>query len=143
MRTGISSPSSAVRASTRQFDEPVGIAIDKNGVVYVAIPGTSAFKFPAGGYENILTFIPDKQWDVYGWFGQSLDNKPFIAVDDNLHVFITDPEGYRVMEFDREGRSSAPGAITAIPARTLGWLPASQWMRMGASGSQTACSTAS
>jgi sugar lactone lactonase YvrE len=41
---------------------------------------------------------------VYGWFGQSLDNKPFIAVNDDLHVFITDPEGYRVMEFDNDGK---------------------------------------
>ena len=50
-----------------------------------------------------MSFVPGKQWDVYGWFGQSLDNKPFIAVDDNLHVFITDPDGYRVMEFDNDG----------------------------------------
>jgi hypothetical protein len=34
---------------------------------------------------------------------QSLDNKPFIAVNDDLHVFITDPDGYRVMEFDPSG----------------------------------------
>ena len=53
--------------------------------------------------ETSLTFIPDKQWDVYGWFGQSLDNKPFIAVNDDLHVFITDPDGYRVIEFDSNG----------------------------------------
>jgi len=50
-----------------------------------------------------LSFIPDKQWDVYGWFGQSLDNKPFIAVNDALHVFITDPDGLRIMEFDPNG----------------------------------------
>ena len=53
--------------------------------------------------EGSLTFIPDKQWDVYGWFGELLDNKPFIAVNDDLHVFITDPDGYRVMEFDPNG----------------------------------------
>ncbi len=53
--------------------------------------------------DGNLSFVPDKQWDVYGWFGQSLDNKPFIAVNDDLHVFITDPDGYRVMEFDPNG----------------------------------------
>jgi sugar lactone lactonase YvrE len=52
---------------------------------------------------NSLVFVPEKQWDVYGWFGQSLDNKPFIAVNDDLHVFNTDPEGFRVMEFDPAG----------------------------------------
>lgn len=87
-----------------EFDEPVGLAIDRNGVVYVADTWNQRIQvFLPVDIENILTFIPDKQWDVYGWFGQSLDNKPFIAVDDNLHVFITDPEGYRVMEFDRDG----------------------------------------
>ena len=32
-----------------------------------------------------------------------MDNKPFIAVGLNGHVFITDPEGYRILEFDGEG----------------------------------------
>jgi predicted membrane-bound mannosyltransferase/DNA-binding beta-propeller fold protein YncE len=87
-----------------QFDEPVGIAIDRNGYVYVADTWNQRVQvFLPVDVENILTFIPEKQWDVYAWFGQSLENKPFIAVDDNLHVFITDPEGYRVVEFDSEG----------------------------------------
>lgn len=87
-----------------EFDEPVGIAIDKNGFVYVTDTWNQRIQvFLPVDTAGILTFIPDKQWDVFGWFGQSLDNKPFIAVDDNLHVFITDPEGYRVMEFDRDG----------------------------------------
>ncbi|HXQ33825.1 MAG TPA: hypothetical protein VN843_07430, partial [Anaerolineales bacterium] len=30
-------------------------------------------------------------------------NKPFIAVGPNEHVFITDPEGYRVIEFTEAG----------------------------------------
>jgi sugar lactone lactonase YvrE len=51
-----------------------------------------------------LSFVPAKQWDVYGWFGQSLENKPFIAVNNALHVFITDPDGYRVQEFDNDGK---------------------------------------
>ena len=38
-----------------------------------------------------------------GWFGQSLDNKPFISVNGDHHVFITDQEGYRVIEFDSTG----------------------------------------
>jgi hypothetical protein len=33
-----------------------------------------------------------------------LDNKPYLAVDDSTgHVFITDPEGYRVVEFTNDG----------------------------------------
>ncbi|MFN8382734.1 MAG: TIGR03663 family protein [Anaerolineales bacterium] len=87
-----------------QFDEPVGITVDKNGTVYVVDTWNQRIQtFVPSEVEGALTFTPDKQWDVFGWFGQSLDNKPFIAVDDQLHVFITDPEGYRVMEFDQSG----------------------------------------
>ncbi|MDP1545772.1 MAG: TIGR03663 family protein [Anaerolineales bacterium] len=87
-----------------QFDEPVGIAIDKNGTVYVVDTWNQRIQtFMAVDTGDSLIFLPDRQWDVYGWFGQSLENKPFIAVNDDLHVFITDPEGYRVMEFDPNG----------------------------------------
>ena len=47
------------------------------------------------------------QWDVNAWFGQSLKNKPFITVNENKHVFIADPEGYRryrVIEFTDTGQ---------------------------------------
>ena len=87
-----------------QFDEPVGITIDKNGTVYVVDTWNQRIQtFIPIETEGNLSFVPDKQWDVYGWFGQSLDNKPYIAVNDDLHVFITDPDGYRVMEFDQNG----------------------------------------
>jgi len=86
------------------FDEPVGIAIDKNGTVYIADTWNQRIQtFTRFETETELFFLPEKQWDVFGWFGQSLENKPFIAVNDDLHVFITDPESYRVMEFDADG----------------------------------------
>lgn len=85
-----------------QFDEPVGVAVDSAGRVYVADTWNQRVQtFVAS--EDGLSYIPDKAWDVYGWFGQSLDNKPFIAVNADQHVFITDPEGYRVMEFSDQG----------------------------------------
>lgn len=85
-----------------QFDEPVGVTVGPDGTVYV----TDTWN------QRIQSFIPDqtgtfyspyKQWDVSAWYGQSLDNKPFIAVDSSNHVFITDPEGYRVIEFSSQG----------------------------------------
>jgi len=85
-----------------QFDEPVGIAVDGEGNVYITDTWNQrvqTFRPSEGG----LAYTPWHQWDVYGWFGQSLDNKPFIAVNAQKHVFITDPEGYRVMEFSDQG----------------------------------------
>ncbi len=87
-----------------QFDEPVGITVDKNGTVYVVDTWNQRIQtFVPQEIDGLLSFIPEKQWDVYGWFGQSLENKPYIAVNDALHVFVTDPEGYRVMEYDPNG----------------------------------------
>jgi hypothetical protein len=43
-------------------------------------------------------------WDVSAWYGQSLDNKPYIAVDQSGHVFAPDPEGYRILEFTNQGQ---------------------------------------
>lgn len=86
------------------FDEPVGITVDKNGTVYVTDTWNQRIQtFTRFESNGSLIFTPSKQWDIFGWFSQSLDNKPYIAVNDDLHVFITDPEGYRVMEFDPDG----------------------------------------
>ncbi len=74
------------------FDEPVGIAIDANGAIYIADTWNQRIQtfMPS---EDGLSYTPLRQWDVDAWYGQSLENKPFIAVDNRGHVFITDPEG--------------------------------------------------
>jgi predicted membrane-bound mannosyltransferase/DNA-binding beta-propeller fold protein YncE len=85
-----------------QFDEPVGVAVDSDGIVYVVDTWNQRIQ-TFQMLDEGLTFTPLRQWDVYGWFGQSLENKPFIAVNAQKHVFVTDPEGYRVMEFTDQG----------------------------------------
>jgi sugar lactone lactonase YvrE len=86
-----------------QFDEPVGIAIDSSGIVYITDTWNQRIQSLSPSADG-LTFAPLKQWDVAGWAGESLDNKPFIAVDNAGHVFVTDPEGYRVIEYTTEGQ---------------------------------------
>jgi uncharacterized protein (TIGR03663 family) len=85
-----------------QFDEPVGVAAALSGSVYVTDTWNQRIQAFIPNQDGTFYF-PSRQWDVNAWFGQSLDNKPFIAVGANEHVFITDPEGFRVIEFTSNG----------------------------------------
>ncbi len=101
-----------------QFDEPVGVVVDQAGKLFVTDTWNQRIQsFTIS--EDRLTFTPDRQWEVFGWYGQSLDNKPFIAVNAAGHVFVTDPEQYRVIEFTAEGEvvrtwGDAAGAETTF-----------------------------
>ncbi len=86
-----------------KFDEPVGIALDANGVIYITDTWNQRVQTFMPSPDG-LTFTPLRQWDVAGWNGQSVDNKPFIAVDNRGHVFVTDPEGFRVIEYTTDGQ---------------------------------------
>jgi DNA-binding beta-propeller fold protein YncE len=85
-----------------EFDEPVGIAVDSQGQVFVADTWNQRIQvFREGADGNFTAF---NTWDVAGWYGQSLDNKPYLAVDNSGHLFATDPEGNRVLEFTTDGK---------------------------------------
>ncbi|HLO17238.1 MAG TPA: hypothetical protein VK206_20565, partial [Anaerolineales bacterium] len=86
-----------------QFDEPVGVAVANDGTVFVTDTWNQRVQSFLPNQDGTF-YAPLQQWDVNAWFGQSLDNKPFIAVDQDKHVFITDPEGYRVIEFTDTGQ---------------------------------------
>ncbi len=85
-----------------QFDEPVGVAVGKSGTVYVTDTWNQRIQTFTPNEDGTFYF-PALQWDVSAWYGQSLDNKPLIAVDANENVYITDPEGYRIIEFTSNG----------------------------------------
>lgn len=82
------------------FDEPVGIAIDSEGRIYVADTWNQRIQTFV---EDVDGFRPDSEWDVAAWYGQSLDNKPYLSVDDFGRVFASDPDGFRVLEFNTNG----------------------------------------
>jgi len=83
------------------LDEPVGLAAGPEGTIYVADTWNQRIQaFRAGGtgdYEPILEFPLD------AWYGQSLENKPYLAVGPQGQICATDPEGYRVLCFDAQG----------------------------------------
>jgi DNA-binding beta-propeller fold protein YncE len=86
-----------------QFNEPVGIDFDAENNIYITDTWNQRIQVLAPSSDG-LTYTPLRSWDFTGWEGQSLDNKPYLAVSPlNGHIFVTDPEKPRVIEFDAEG----------------------------------------
>lgn len=85
-----------------KFQEPVGIAISPtDGSIYVA----DTWNRRVQKFDKNMQ--PQAQWQVEGWEGQSVVNKPFIAVDAKNRVYFTDPEAFRVIVLDERGQPVA------------------------------------
>jgi DNA-binding beta-propeller fold protein YncE len=84
-----------------KFDEPIGVAVNAGGLVFVA--DTWNQRVQSLTLDSTGRLFPLSNWDIIGWYGQSLENKPYITVDNQNRVFITDPEGFRIIEFSQEG----------------------------------------
>jgi DNA-binding beta-propeller fold protein YncE len=84
-----------------QFDEPVGIAIDTQNRVFVADTWNQRIQSFITSVD--FNYEPLNSWDVVGWYGQSLDNKPYLAADSQNYIYVSDPEGYRVLQFTSQG----------------------------------------
>ena len=85
-----------------QFDEPVGIAVDDQGRLYIADTWNMRIQvmIPAG---DTLTYPTHITWDINAWFSDSLENKPFLAVDQAYNTYVGDPVMGRVLIFDLQG----------------------------------------
>ena len=85
-----------------QFDEPVGIEVDDFGWLYIADTWNKRIQVMIPGAE-VLTFPTHITWDINGWFGESLDNKPFLTIDEVNRVYVADPIMGRVLVFNQQG----------------------------------------
>ncbi len=86
-----------------QLDEPVGVALDTSGNVYVTDTWNQRIQVFSPDSTG-LAFTAGAEWPVDGWFGQSVENKPFIAVDSTGNVTVTDPELCRLITFSPGGQ---------------------------------------
>src|SRR5690606_1414600 len=92
----------SVGSDPGQLDEPVGVAVTADGRVYVADTWNLRIQvFANQGGTDFYTF--EREWPLVGWFGQSVENKPYLDLDAQGRVYVADPEGYRVIVFDGEG----------------------------------------
>jgi sugar lactone lactonase YvrE len=80
-----------------QFNEPVGLATGANGNLYLVDTWNGRVQ------ELSPDIFPVSEWQVNGWYSQSIDNKPYIAADSQNRIYVTDPEGFRVLIFDAFG----------------------------------------
>ncbi len=102
-----------------QFDEPVGVAVAADGTVYVTDTWNQRIQAFVPSQDGMF-YMPFLQWDVNAWFGQSLENKPLIAINAAGHVFVTDPEGFRILEFDANGQFVRTWGDYGIGASEIG-----------------------
>lgn len=86
-----------------QFEEPVGLAaapassLDADGLLYVADTWNQRIQTFDG--EGVFLW----QGPVEAWYGDSVTNKPYLAVDPQGRLYITDPEGGLVAIFSHQG----------------------------------------
>ena len=85
-----------------QFYEPVGLAVDNSDWLYVVDTWNQRIQvFAPDDTGTIYQFV--NQWEVAGWDGQSTENKPFITIDPDGKVYVTDPDNFRVLVFEQNG----------------------------------------
>ncbi len=85
------------------FLEPVGIAADSAGRVYVADTLNGRIQVFASGGSAQLAPLPAVTWQVTGWDSTSQQNKPFLAVSEGGQVYFPVPERSYVAATDDKG----------------------------------------
>jgi predicted membrane-bound mannosyltransferase/DNA-binding beta-propeller fold protein YncE len=85
-----------------QFDEPSGLALDDQGNLYVADTWNQRIQVFSPDINGVAQNFVSK-WNVEGWYGQSLDNKPYLTIGADGNVYVSDPELSRILVFEPDG----------------------------------------
>jgi uncharacterized protein (TIGR03663 family) len=85
-----------------QFDEPVGINVNSSGKIIVADTWNRRIQVFQPDNSN-LQFFPINSFDISAWYGQGIDNKPYLTTDIEDNIFISDPEVGRIIKFSSSG----------------------------------------
>lgn len=85
-----------------RFEEPVGIAVSTvDGSVFVA----DTWNHRVQKLNAALEFVAE--WPMPGWDSQDINAKPYLAVTNSGELYVTDPEGYRVVVYTPNGEIKA------------------------------------
>jgi DNA-binding beta-propeller fold protein YncE len=84
-----------------QLDEPVGLAFDADGNLLVADTWNQRIQVFSHDASGVYAYA--SEWDIDGWDEITATNYPYLAVDTNGNVFVTDPDNGRVIEFTSKG----------------------------------------
>src|SRR3990170_2723977 len=78
-----------------RLSEPVGLALADDGTLYVA----DTWNMRIQGFRDSTPrqFDPVFEWTIEGWYGQGLENKPYLDVSGDGQVCASDSEGYRIL----------------------------------------------
>jgi len=81
-----------------ELNEPIGVAVDKDGNVFVAdVNNKRIQKFDAAGEPVAQWAVPANNWEPSPYL------EPFLGVDDAGNVYATAPSGRGVLKFSPSG----------------------------------------
>ena len=83
------------------LDEPVGITIGPDERLYIVDTWNRRVQVFEETGPGSFAYIDE--WSVDAWYGQSLENKPYIAASPAGQICVSDPESTRILCFSSEG----------------------------------------